>query len=296
MFTRLCCARRARFVVSLGAALSLTAGCASFQAPRAIPLPANAIAVAQLAHGRVAVLAGDGGAKAISVINLANGAVVASFGVTREATGIAAESPDGPLLVAVGGVADGEPFGAIERWSLIGLKGRVVPLPARALGMTRMIDGVAYALLAGDGEDRAAVSIQSPALRIGSPIGLEASARNVQQCKIGALDYLVYADGGGRIVLRGAQSGRVLRSEVVADSPECDAQGNVYAIRKQFAASSIVVMEIPALLQIAQLPVSNDARALYATDDRQIMALDSTSRVASLEVVHEPAAVKTAAR
>jgi hypothetical protein len=266
--------------------LWLAGACSPFHAHRAIPAPAGAIAAAALSGERVAVLAGTDEAKGIFIIDLTQGTLLKNFGVTREATGIAAESDNGPILVSVGGVAHGRGFGAVERWGLDGVKQRVVPMPAQARGITREVDGSSYVLLAGNLNVRAALPLDIPSLRAGAAIPLVAGARTLQQCKIGALDYLVYTDGDrGVVMVRAVASGRTLSSAVVADSPECGDDGRIYAISKSFSARSLAVLALPSLEQVGSIPISNLATTLYQRGNHEIMSLDATAQRASFEML-----------
>jgi hypothetical protein len=275
------------------AALTIAvSGCASAFRPEHhfVPGPAGALAAAPLSGNRVAILAGSDDAKGVYVLSLDSGSVVGSFGVTKEATGLAAEGADGPLLVSVGAVSpDGRPVGALERWTLTGSKQRVVPMPAEADGVTKVIDGVAYVLLRS-GDARAALPIESPLLRVGKPIPLDAGARELEQCKLDASDYLVYTEGDGLVAMREIDSGRTLHSAVVADDATClTGKPRVYAIQKSFAARSIAVLEIPDLAKLGAVPASNDASELYETLDHHVLALNATSRLSNLETFGDQA-------
>jgi hypothetical protein len=237
----------------------------------------------------MAILAGNDEAKAVFILNLDSGSVVKSFGVTKEATGLAAEGLDGPLLISVGGISrTGHPIGAIERWTLAGTKEQVVPMPLQAMGITKDIDGVAYVLLRNS-KAVAALPIQSPMLHVGKPIPLDAGARGLEQCKLDANDYLVYTEGlKGTIVMREIESGTTLHSSVVADSPTCPSgKARIYAVQKSFAARTIAVLDIPNLTELGVVAASNDLAALYETLDHHMIALNATPRLSNVETFGE---------
>ncbi len=265
--------------------VSLT-NCSAFKpAHRLVPGPSGAIAAAPLSRGRIAVLAGDDQHKAVFLIDVRSGQVLKSFGVTREATGITAEGDDGPLLISIGGVnRGGRSFGAVERWTLAGTKVQVIPMSAQALWMTRTLDGVTYALV-GNGNDRSAVAIDVPSMRLHDPISLDAGAKHPELCRLGSSDYLVFSGGGqGTIVVREIETGIVVRSSVIADSPTCiDGHPAVFAISKSFAARTIAVLTLPGLLQASLVPASNDASELYQSFDHHLFALDATARSSNVE-------------
>lgn len=267
-------------------ALSLS-NCAAFKpAHRLVPGPSGSIAAAPLSRGRVAVLAGDDQQKGVFLIDIPGGQVIKSFGVTREATGITAEGDEGPLLISIGGTGrNGKPFGAVERWTLAGTKVQVIPMPAPALWMTRTLDGVTYTMI-GNGDDRSAVPIDVPSMRLHTPINLDAGAKHPELCRLGSSDYLVFSGGNqGTIVVREIETGIVVRSSVVADSPTCiDGHAAVFAISKSFAARTIAVLTLPGLLQASLIPASNDAAELYQSFDHHLFALDSTARSSNIEV------------
>ena len=249
-------------------------------------MPAGAVAAALLSHQRVAVLAGNDASKGVFIIDLASGTIKKSFGVTREATGIDAITDNGPLLVSVGENIGDRSFGAVEQWTLEGIKQRVIPLPSEALGITRAVNGTVYVLLASTGDARAALPIDITALRVGGPIPLEARARTLQQCQVGSSTYLAYTDGpSGSVTIRDLRTGNVMRSNVVADSPECGSDGRVYAIAKGLTARSVVILSAPQLDEVGTIPVANDAAALYMTSDRKLLELDANPQVASIGVV-----------
>ena len=255
-------------------------------AHRLVPGPSGAIAVASLSRERVAILAGDDESKGVFIIDLHNGEVLKSFGVTKEATGITAEGGDGPLLVSVGGQSrNGRSFGAVERWTLAGTKVQVVPMPAPALWLTRPVDDVAYVMV-GDGQTRTALPLSLPSLHVGKPIALDAGAKHPDLCKLGSNDYLVFSGGTqGTIVVRELETGIVVRSNVVADNPTClQGRNEVFAISKSFAARTIAVMTLPGLLQASLIPASNDAAALYESADHHLLALNATSRSSNVEL------------
>lgn len=273
--------------------MALLTGCASSFRPahRLVPGPSGALAAAPLSRDRIAILAGNENSKGVFLLDLKTGEVLKSFGVTREGQGLTAESGEGPLLLAVGGISpQGKAYGAVERWTLAGGKMQVVPLPAEGVGMTRIIDGTGFVMLQ-NGEARSAVSISVPALKIGKPIPLDAGAKSLEQCKIGSNDYLVYSGGTqGTIVVRELETGIVVRSTVVADNPTClVGREDVFAIQKSFAARTITVLTLPGLLQAALVPASNDAAGLYESNDHHLLALNATSRLSNIETFPDDA-------
>ena len=261
-------------------------GCSMARQQHVVPVPAGALAAALLSHERVAVLAGNDASKGVFIVDLASGTIKKSFGVTREATGLDAVTDNGPLLVSIGENVGDRSFGAIEQWTLEGFKQRVIPLPSEGLGITRAVNGTVYVLLASTGEARAALPIDISGLRVGSAIPLEARARTLQQCQVGSFTYLAYTDGpSGSVTIRDLKNGTVIHSSVVADSPECGADGRVYAIAKGLTARSVVVLAAPQLDEVGTIPVANDATALYLTGDHRLLELDANPQVASIEVV-----------
>ena len=102
-----------------GAALvaASVSGCASAFRPsnRLVPGPSGAVGAAPLGQHRIAILSGSATAKGVFIVDLTNGEVQKSFGVTKESTGIAAETPEGPLLLTVGGLSPTERSNA-GRW------------------------------------------------------------------------------------------------------------------------------------------------------------------------------------
>jgi hypothetical protein len=285
-----------------GAALvaASVSGCASAFRPsnRLVPGPSGAVGAAPLGQHRIAILSGSATAKGVFIVDLTNGEVQKSFGVTKESTGIAAETPEGPLLLTVGGLSPTKhPFGAVERWTLAGEKTQVVPLPSAARGISSVAQGFAY-LLIGNGSARAALPIAIPSLKRGKPIALDANARTLGQCIFGDSPYLVYSGGTqGTVVVREIESGIVVRSTVVADAPMCLAgKQQVFAISHAFAAASIVSLSLPTLLQLQLIPASNDAIALYESADHHLLALNATSRLSNVEVFPDDALTKTGAK
>jgi hypothetical protein len=279
--------RVATRIAGLALALATLPQCSAFKpAHKLVPGPSGAIAAAPLSRNRVAVLAGDEQQKGIFIVDTHSGQVLKSFGVTRESTGITAEGDDGPLLVSVGGIGrNGRPFGAVERWTLAGTKVQVVPMPAAALWMTRMLDGSTYVLI-GQGDDRSAVAMDVPSMRLHAPISLDAGAKHPELCRLGSSDYLAFSGGTqGTIVVREIETGIIVRSSVVADSPTCvDGKQAVFAITKSFAARTIAVLTLPGLLQASVIPASNDASALYQSADHHLFALNSTARSSNVEI------------
>ena len=273
--------RAFRSLLGLVVTLALAACAQSFRAPgRAVPGPAGAFAAAPLSGGRIAVLAGDARTKAIFIIDHRTGDVLGSFGVTKEATGIAAQTEEGPLLLSVGLERRGRLLGAVEQWSLQGIKERIVPLPTEALGITRVVRGVAYVLLAGEGEVRAAVPVDTPSLRVGEVVPLGAGASSLQHCWSDDGEYLLYTQGDeGWLTIRSIRSSGESRSRVTAAGETCSRDGAIaYAIAGNVLSRSVLVMSIPQLGALSSIPASRDAIALYETDDHHLVALNSTQR------------------
>jgi hypothetical protein len=261
-------------------------GCSIARREHPVPVPAGAVAAALLSHQRVAVLAGNDASKGVFIIDLASGTIKKSFGVTREATGIDAVTDNGPLLVSIGENIGDRSFGAVEQWTLEGIKKRVIPLPSEGLGITRAVNGTVYVLLASTGDARAALPIDITVMRVGSAVPLEARARTLQQCQVGSSTYLAYTDGpSGTVTVRDLRTGNAVHSSVVADGPECGSDGRVYAIAKGLTSRTIVVLSAPQLDEIGTIPVANDAAALYMTSDHRLLELDANPQVASIEVV-----------
>jgi hypothetical protein len=264
-----------------------------------VPGPAGAIAAAPLAAGRIAILAGTDDAKGLFVIDERSGAVLRSFGVTKEATGVTAESGDGPLLLSVGVERDGRFLGAVEQWTLDGVKRQIVPLPTEGLGITRVAGGVAYVLLGGSNAVRAALPISLPALRVGQAIPLDAGARALEQCGATGSRFLLYTEAThGWLTIRDVRSGGEARSTVAANGATCFADADrAYAIVGGDVSRSIAVMSVPALGEVSTLPASRDAIALYESDDHHLVALNSTQRVASIETFRDDSPqMKTASK
>ena len=83
-------------LLAVGAAVAGLAACNSFKpAHRIIPAPAGAIGAATLGNNEVAVLAGTDRTRGVFILRLGDGRIDKSFGVTREATGIAAAGSNG---------------------------------------------------------------------------------------------------------------------------------------------------------------------------------------------------------
>ena len=266
--------------------LALAACAQSFQAAgKSVPGPAGAFAAATLSGGRIAILAGDDRAKAIYIIDHRNGTLLGSFGVTKEATGIAAQTEEGPLLLSIGVERGGRLMGAIEQWSLRGIKERIVPLPTKGLGITRVVRGFAYVLLGGTGEVRAAVPIGTPSLRVGRVVPLGAGAKSLQHCWSDDGEYLLYSQGDqGWLTVHNLESNGEARSPVTAGGETCSRDGSLaYAIAANALGRSVLVMRIPGLGPLSSIPASRDAIALYETDDHHLVALNSTRRVATIE-------------
>ncbi len=259
-------------------------GCAEAFHRRAVPAPAGAVAIASLSDHRVAVLAGTDSAKAVSLIDLRNGTVLETFGVTREATGISAETPDGPILLAVGErAAGGGSIGAVEVWSLTGMKEQVVPLPAAALGITRVEDGELFALSGAD-TSRVAIQVSLPSLQVGKAIPLEAGSDGLSLCKFGASLMLVYSDAVGNIDVRAVDSGQEQRSSVVGQSPTClDGDSRVYAISKAPMSRSVLELSVPDMQQIGAIAAPNDAASLYPAVEQGLLVLDEAADASNIQ-------------
>ena len=237
-----------------------------------------------LGSGRAVVLAGSSEAKAVYVVDLGDGNVEESFGVTREATDVTSTGSDGPLLVSVGGTApDGRAIGAVEQWTLTGHKDRVVALPGAAVSLTRSAADTVYALVA-NGDARAAVPIRVRALRADRPIPLEADDRDLEQCQVDTHQYLLYTQSNGTVAMRDVASGQTVHSVVVAESPTCvDGNHRIVAISGNPTARAIVVLAFPGLIQAGAIPASINASAIYETLDHTLVALDATPRESNLE-------------
>ena len=275
-----------RRILALLLAASALNGCASaFRHGHAVtPGPGGALAAVPLGSHRVAVLAGTDQAKGVFVVDLDSGRIAQSFGVTREAVAIGSEGPDGPILLGIAGTtSDGHPAGSIESWTLQGQKQQVVPMSAHALAITQIAGGQLFVLV-GDDRSRAAVPLTVPALMAGRPIPLDAAADALALCQVGS-DALLVSSGSGSVVsVRSIDTGQVVRSAVVADNPACiSGQARIYAISKTFLSRSVVVFGLPDMVQVASLPISNDARALYAADPQGLLALNATDQVSNLQ-------------
>jgi hypothetical protein len=247
-----------------------------------VPIPRSSIAAAPLAAGRVAVLAGDNRAKAVSIIDTAAKKVLWSFGVTPDATGLSAASDDGPLLLSTA-TARG---GTLERWTIDGTRDGVMPLPGPGLGVTKAVGDDAF-VLDGRGNDRSAVGVDVWALKQTQIVPLASGVAALQQCRFtGGRSFLVYATREHRVVARDARSGKELRSTARADDPGCLDRGSaVYAVSRTVGAASLVVLAFPGLDQVNALPVSNTIVALYDAGGSRLMTLNSTADVGTLEIL-----------
>ncbi len=254
-----------------------------------MPAPAGALAAAPLGNDIIAILAGDGGTKTISLVSLSSGALIRTFGITREASDLSAAGPDGPLLVTIAGTgADGRAMGAVETWSLDGEKTHIVPMPLEAVSITRPIGNIAYVLVRNN-HVRAAIPLDINALTAGKAIPLDADSRKLEQCRIGTTDYLVYnagtrQNGTGEVAVRDLRTGVTTRSTIAADDPTCVSGSGVYAIEKSLVNDRIAVLDVPALQQRRIFAAADDTAALYESLDHRLLALDVTSRVATVEV------------
>ena len=261
------------------------AGCAasSNREPHQTPGPAGALAATPLADDRIVVLAGADRKRALYLLDVRNDQVVRSFGVTADASDVIAFDANSVLL-AVGKQDSNRSVGALERWDLGGKKLQVLPMPSAVLGLTRAIDGVAYALV-GDGSSRAALPITVPQMTLGTPVSLDSDATSLSQCKIGSRDYLLYTHGDpGVVVVRDADSGMTASSVARVSKPTClDGTSTIYGISRGFASRSIVELRIPTLERTAEVGASNDLSALYASPDNHLVALNATSRLSSVE-------------
>lgn len=266
--------------------LAALSGCASAfrHSNGMVPGPSGAVAAVPLSHGRVAVLAGSDDAKAVFVIDLDSGRIKQSFGVTREATGLAAETPEGPVLVSVGGhTPDGKSVGSVERWSLTGEKQQVVPMPAPALGLTQAVDGTLFVLV-GDDKAKAAIALSTPALGVGTTVPLDADDSYIALCRVGANAMLVYSGEHSPITARIMDSGQLIHSAIVGASPTCiEGDPRIYAISKGFTSRSVVVLTVPDMAQVAAIPASSDVRTLYPGEDRTLLALNASSSASNIQ-------------
>lgn len=262
-------------------------GCAgAFKRQAAMtPGPSGAIAAAPLGSERIAVLAGTDQAKGVFVIDLNSSRITQSFGVTREATSISTEGPDGPLLIGIGGrTLDGHPAGSVERWSLQGVKLQVVPMPAQVLGLSQVSAGELFVLI-GDDRTRAAVPIAVPGLGVGKAIPLDAQTDDLALCQLGS-DGLLVTSAAGAISARSMDTGQVVRSRVAGQSPTCiPGQARIYAISKTFLTRSVIVLGLPDMSEVATAPASNDARALYPDGGHGLLALNATEQVSNIQLL-----------
>jgi hypothetical protein len=278
---------RTRALWCAAVATFAASGCGpGFQPSRhTVPAPAAALAAAPLSGDVVAILSGDDRAKAISLVNLDSGAVVRSFGVTKEASDLSSSGPDGPLLLSISGIgSDGQPMGAVESWSLEGSKERVIPLPLQAMNLTRNIGGTVFVLIA-NGKVRAAVPLNVVTLQPGPAIPLDAYARKLEQCRVGTTSYLVYShENGGTVAVRDLRTGASTHSTVAGDDPTCvGGTPGVYAMQKSLVNDQVAVFDLPGLRQQGHLPAEHDTIALYETLDHHLIALDATQRVSTVE-------------
>jgi len=274
------------FVLAL-ATLALHGCAGAFRRTHAMtPGPGGAIAAAPLGTRRVAILAGSDQAKGVFVVDLDSGRIVQSFGVTREAVAISAAGPDGPVLLGIAGTtSDGHPAGSVESWTLQGQKQQVVPMSARALALTQVAGGQLFVLV-GDDRSRVAVPLTVGNMLVGRAIPLDAATDALALCQMG-VDGLLVSSGPGTVVsARSLEGGQTVRGTVVADAPTCiSGQARIYAISKTFLSRSAVVFGLPDMVQVASIPLSNDARALYAADPRGLLALNATQQVSNIQYV-----------
>jgi hypothetical protein len=245
--------------------------------------------MAPLGNDMIAILAGDDRTKAISLVSLSSGALLRTFGVTREATDLSTAGPNGPLLLTIGGTSpDGHVMGAVETWSLDGIKQQVVPMPLRADNITRAIDNHAYVLVEA-GTVRAAIPLDTQSLTAGKAIPLDGGSRELEQCLIGATTYLVYnltttSAGTGTVAVRDLRTGVTTRSTVVADDPTCiDGSPGIYAIEKSLVNDKIAILDVPGLQEQRNLSAESDTAVLNQSFDHRLLALDITGRVSTVE-------------
>jgi hypothetical protein len=277
-------ARGIRFCAT-AVGIGLIAGCGpKFESShRVVAVPAGAVVAAPLGQDRVAVLTSVGGANKVFVVDVSSGNILKSFGVTKDATGMVAQTADGPLLISVGlnGSEEGA-RGAVESWTLNGEKKRIATLPSRPLALTQTIDGLEYVLLS-NGRTRVAAPIEGQRLRAGKAIPLEEDASSLQQCKIGDQYYLIYTSGSpGVVVLRNIESGATVRSAVVADQPTCmGARMRVYAISRGFMGHQLQALQLPDLRVLKATPTG--AVAVYESEGR-LLALNVARGVSTVEV------------
>lgn len=270
-----------------GALLLLVSACTQTFQPlgREVPGPAGSIAAAPLERAQIAVLAGTERAKAVYVIDGVSGTIVRSFGVTKEATGIAAARPDGPLLLTVGTQSDGRDVGALERWSLDGVKQAVVPLPGAGLGITAVDGRSAYVLVGGSGASRAAVRVDVPTLRLQNVIALNAGASSLAECNSHAGSFLVYGDERmGGVEVRDLHSNGTALARLPGEGLTCLRGSDlVYAVTGNIFARRIAVLRLPAMAEVGSMPASRNARALYASPASRLIALNATTGVSTIE-------------
>jgi hypothetical protein len=245
--------------------------------------------MAPLGNDMLAILAGDDRTKTVSLVSLESGALLRTFGVTREATDLSTVGPNGPLLLAIGGTApDGHTMGAVETWSLDGVKQRVVPMPLRADNVTRAIDNLAYVLVEA-GSVRAAIPLDTQNLTAGKAIPLDGSSRELEQCLIGTTTYLIYNTtpstvSTGTVAVRDLRTGVTTRSTIVADDPTCiSGAPGIYAIEKSLVNDKIAILDVPGLQEQSNLAAESDTAALNETLDHRLLALDITGRVSTVE-------------
>jgi len=235
---------------------------------------------------RVAVLAGDARAKAVYVIDISHDAVVFSFGVDKETTGLTALSDEGPLLLSVGGTKGAPGSGAIERWTIDGTRTGDLPLPAPGLALTQRVGHVAYVLI-GKGHARAAVPINTFPFFLMRPIPLEADVNALAQCHFSDEgSFLLYSTANRKLAARNLATGRIVRSDIAALAPACiDGVNSAYAIARTSSTANAIVLSVPNLSQTSALPLSLDAIALYGTVDHRLMVINSSRRVATAEIL-----------
>lgn len=279
-------ASAAAVVVGVAAVLLLVRARHSPATPALVPAPRSAISAVQLAGNRIAVLAGDSRAKAISIVDMATGTVTYSFGVDANATGMTALTGEGPLLISVAvNYGTRRSVGGLQRWTVDGTLTGTLALPGAALSITRALDGTAYVLVANR-SSRTAIPVSVWSLQTGARIPLEAGDAGLQYCRFGPRRYLALSTAGGRLALRPLPSGRTIASAVGATSPGCAAgQPWLFALARSSGAATLAVLTVPALSQISALPVASTVVSLYDAGGGAVGTLNSTAQVSTLLIL-----------
>ena len=249
----------------------------------------QALAMAPLGNDMIAILAGDDRTKAISLVSLSSGALLRTFGVTREATDLSTAGPNGPLLITIGGTTpDGHVMGAVETWSLDGVK------------QARRADAIARRqhhacdrqprLRAGRVRNRPrcdSARYPKPDRTKGDPAGRGlARTRAVPDRDDHVLgvqpddDQRRYRDGRGARPAHGRHDAQ----HVVADDPTCiDGSPGIYAIEKSLVNDKIAILDVPGLQEQRNLSAEGDTAVLNESFDHRLLALDITGRVSTVE-------------